>query len=249
MSLLRFAARTVFGKLLPKKFYPVIRGPLKGTKFLLGSLEGRGGGGSVYFNLIEPEQTAAFIKTLKPGNIFFDVGANVGYYTMLGAKLVGNTGSVVAIEPSVRNLSCLYRHIVLNKINNVNILPAACADNVSLTAFSLGINTAMGHIIDEKKGAVNNTYFKVTPVTTITLDAVATTLNCVPDVLKIDVEGAELLVLQGAQQKVLKAKPKIFLSIHSPQLRSQCLTFLQSFNYNIQPLGGSIETSMEFFCS
>jgi len=80
-DLVRASARFVFGKLLPRWAYPVIRGPLKGAKFILGTLSGEGGGATVYFNMSEPEQTSAFVGALKPGQVLFDIGANVGYYT------------------------------------------------------------------------------------------------------------------------------------------------------------------------
>ena len=121
--------RGLFGKVLPRWSYPVLKGPLKGCKFILGTFAGDGGGGKVYFNMIEPEQTTAFIKTLKQGNIVFDVGANVGYYTVLGSKLVGDTGMIISLEPFVRNLAYLHQHVALNKLKNVMILPAACSDN------------------------------------------------------------------------------------------------------------------------
>jgi FkbM family methyltransferase len=60
------------------------------------------------------------VAALRPGNVFFDIGANVGYYSLLGARLVGPRGRVVALEPVVRNVAFLHRHIVLNKAGNVD---------------------------------------------------------------------------------------------------------------------------------
>lgn len=61
-------------------------------------MAGHGGGASVYFNKLEPEQTNAMLQEMKQGQIFFDIGANVGYYSILGSKIVGKTGTVVACE-------------------------------------------------------------------------------------------------------------------------------------------------------
>ena len=91
-----------------------MRGPLKGAKFILGTLSGSGGGASVYFGMTEPEQTSAFVATLKNGQVFFDVGANVGYCTILGSRIVGSRGRVLAFEPAIRNVTYLYRHSILN---------------------------------------------------------------------------------------------------------------------------------------
>src|SRR5258708_797490 len=102
-NLIRSTARIVFGKLMPKLAYPVICGPLQGSRFILGTLAGEGGGSSVYFNLLEPEQTSAFVNTVKNGMVLFDIGANVGYYTILGARLVGSKGKVFSFEPLIKN--------------------------------------------------------------------------------------------------------------------------------------------------
>ncbi len=243
-NLARSAGRVIFGKLLPQMAFPVMKGHLRGAKFILGTLEGEGGGGSVYFDLVEPEQTEIFAKTLNSGDVFFDVGANVGYYTVLGSRIVGEGGQVISFEPLVRNLSHLYRHVTVNKLQNVSIIPLACSDKISLAAFSSGQNTAMGHLTEEK--TPNK---ELTLVSTVTLDAVAERLAIIPKVIKIDVEGAELSVLHGAKDKVLPEKPKIFLSLHSEMLRTECLKYLKQFGYEFQPLGENKQDTMEFLCS
>jgi hypothetical protein len=140
--------RFVSGKLLPKGWaYPIVSGPLRGTRFVLGAAPGEGGGATIYFNLCEPEQSQAFVNTVNRGETVFDIGANVGYYTLLGSRLVGKDGLIVGFEPVVKNLINLYRHISLNKAKNVMIIPAACSDRCSLATFDLGDNCALGHIV------------------------------------------------------------------------------------------------------
>ncbi len=121
-SLIRRAGRLLFGRVLPRVAYPVLSGPLKSSRFILGSMAGHGGGASVYFNKLEPEQTDAMLQEMREGQVFFDIGANVGYYSILASKIVGKTGTVVACEPVVRNLTYLQRHVELNKADNVRIL-------------------------------------------------------------------------------------------------------------------------------
>jgi FkbM family methyltransferase len=249
MKILRSTAEILFGKILPRLPYSVIKGPLKGLKFILGSLSGKGGGGTVYFGLIEPMQTRSFVKTLKNGDILFDVGANVGYYTALGSKIVGSGGEVYSFEPLVRNISYLYRHVEINKLKNVNIIPCACSDSFAIVNFVQENNTAMGHIEDNK---ISDAYdMKITTVLSITLDEVASKLGIKPSVLKIDVEGAELAVLHGAESIISNFKPFIFLSVHSDLLRTECLNYLSKFGYSFEPLQEKleIETAMEFLCT
>ena len=107
-------------------------------------MAGDGGGASIYFNKTEPEQAEAMQRELKPGYVFFDIGANVGYYSILASKLVGPNGSVVALEPAVRNLAFLERHVVLNKASNVRILFFACSSANGTARFSTGPNERDG---------------------------------------------------------------------------------------------------------
>jgi len=247
MKILRSIGEVIAGEILPRLPYSVMKGPLKGFKFILGSLSGKGGGATVYFNLIEPIQTQSFIKAVKKGNVLFDVGANVGYYTVLGSKLVGSEGKVFSFEPLVRNISYLYRHVEINKLENVNIIPCACSDSFAIVNFVQENNTAMGHIEDK---IANSSNIKMTVALSITLDEVATKLNIKPSVLKIDVEGAELSVLHGAEAIISNLKPFIFLSVHSDLLRTECLNYLSKFGYKFEPLQENldIENSMEFLC-
>ena len=226
-SILRRTGRFVFGSLLPRRPYRVVSGPLSGAKFVLGSLSGDGGGASVYFNQMEAEQTERFVRELDPGQVFFDVGANVGYYSILASRIVGPSGRVVAFEPVVRNISYLQRHVEINKAENVRVLPFAVSSANGILSFSTGPNSAMGSIEANGTGDVL--------VSAVSLDYIAGRLDIMPDMLKIDVEGAEMDVFAGAE-KVLASRPKIFLSTHSPELRERCLAHLKSLDYTVEPL-------------
>ncbi len=195
--------------------------------------------------MIENGQTAAFINTLRAGQVLFDVGANVGYYTILGARLVGPRGKVVAVEPVIRNLAYLYRHITLNRASNVSIVSAACSDTVSLSTFSLGQNYAMGYLAD-KHGERNEGKKELFLVPTVTVDAMVQQLGISPDVIKVDVEGAELSVLQGAQTTLREARPRIFLSTHSEALRYACLEYLKESGYIFEVLDQDKSNPSEF---
>ena len=246
-KILRSTALFFFRRILPRKAYPVIRGPLRGKRFILGTLAGDGNGATVYFNMVEPEQTSAFVKTLKRKDVFFDIGANVGYYTILGSRLVGNEGKVFAFEPAARNLSYLFRHTDLNNATNVTIIPAACSDKLSLGVFASGENFAEGHLTEgrSKAGALGHG----TPIPTIRVDDVAERLAISPNVMKIDVEGAEYLVLSGAEKILRGAKPAIFLSTHSDALRLQCMEYLTSLGYAFEVLSPDKENPSEFLAT
>lgn len=242
-------ARVIFGRLLPKLPYPVLRGPLRGLRFILGAAAGEAGGASVHFGLQEVEQCKCLAQILHLGQVFFDVGANVGFYSLLASRLVGSTGHVIAFEPVPRNIAFLHRHIVLNNAENVTILPLACTDRSSVGLFCEGENNALGHLAgltDECE--LTSVPHRVSLVATLSLDEAAETLAVVPDVIKIDVEGAELRVLKGAKNLLGGVRPALLLSVHSAQLREDCLQFLESVGYHSQPLNkNALGFATEFF--
>jgi FkbM family methyltransferase len=244
---LRNIARFFFGVLLPKnRAYPIIRGPLRGTRFILGAAAGEGGGATVYFNMMEPQQTQLFSSVVKTSDTFYDIGANVGYYSLLGSRLVGDSGKVISIEPVIRNLYYLYRHIELNGVTNALLLAMACSDKTSIASFALGRNCALGRLSDVRNTQPSGAHgLAVVPTTTV--DLIAEHTHLMPDVMKIDVEGAELQVLYGAQYVLSQVKPKIFLSIHSSELRTACLQHLSLLNYRIQPLNDGVQEPTEYY--
>jgi len=242
---LRKTARLLAGKFLPRWAYPVLRGPLTGARFILGSLAGEGGGSSVYLNLVEPEKTTTFINNLTNGQVCFDVGANVGYFTILGSRCVGSTGKIIALEPAIKNLAYLYQHVNLNKAHNVTIISAACSDSESLVCFSTGKSCAEGHITSSTSPEAADSE-KVSLVPTVTIDTVARQLGILPALIKVDVEGAELSVLKGAEATLRKVRPKILLEIHSDALLSSCSAFLRELGYKLEPVCPNMDLPADF---
>ncbi len=234
-------------KVMPKIAYPILIGPLKGIKFIHGALAGPSFGASVYINRIEQKQTNEFVKQLKFGNIVFDIGANVGYYTLLASKLIGEKGKVFSFEPVVRNLVFVYDHVRINKLKNVIILPFACSEQSKLEIFSFGPDCAQGHITKNVIASEINSDTH-TFVNTIKVDEFVSKYKILPDIIKMDVEGAELLVLKGAKETLLKCKPKIFLSIHSAELELSCKEYLKDFSYNFILLDEKERPSVEYLC-
>lgn len=230
--------RFVYGKLLPRRPYSVVRGPLRGAKFILGSLSGEGGGASVYFGLMEPEQTARMSAEITAGDVFFDIGANVGYYSILASRSVGEDGLVASFEPLDRNRRFLEQHKRINAAGNIRIFSFAISDRSGTARFHEGSDPAMGGLTVE-----GDREFEVE---TVTLDSAVEKIGRVPTVVKIDVEGAEMAVLAGGDNTLRTARPKIFLSTHSPELRRDCVEKLSSIGYSCEPLIDG--ESDEFFC-
>lgn len=244
----RFASRIIFGHLLPTGLMlPVLRGPLRGARLALGAIPGPSKGASVYAGFMEPFQSRLMVEKVRPKNVFFDIGANIGFYTILGSRLVGPGGTVYAFEPVMRNLALLYRHIKTARCENVNIVPAACSDRLGMARFDFGENAAVGHLLQCTGGDGAPLCHNEALVPTVTVDAIVRTSGLRPDVMKIDVEGAEYNVLLGACRTLTELRPKIFLSTHSTGLRQQCLEYLAAKGYVVTPIEG--EKYESFFCS
>jgi FkbM family methyltransferase len=182
-------------------------------------------GGRIYLNikessmmlarslgLYEPEKTRAIQALLKPGETFVDVGGNKGDFALLAAKIVGDNGNVVCIEPEPTNLNWIRRSIDLNGYKNIKVCNLALSDHDGESLLHLGtksgFHTLLSGAPDRDQGSLKVRVRK--------LDSLLPELDVrAVNVLKIDVEGAELQVLKGAIETI-RANPQIvlFLDIH-----------------------------------
>jgi FkbM family methyltransferase len=138
----------------------------------------------------EVEKRRVFETTIEANSIVFDVGAHVGFYTLLASTLVGPTGKVVAFEPLPGNLQLLRRHLLMNHIDNVTVVDAAVSDRSAVALFEEGSNSSMGRI--SPTGAIH--------VNTVALDDLVCSGKLpIPDYIKMDVEGTEMTALSGAK--------------------------------------------------
>ncbi len=182
----------------------------------------------------ESGQRALFEKMIAQGDVVYDIGANVGFYTLLAALLVGKNGRVIAFEPVPRNLYYLKKHLKMNHITTVNVVEKSVSNKNGSTLFCLGRNSAMGHVFSNWVDTPEDEYITV-PM--ICLDDAIEGCNFpIPDCIKIDIEGAEMYALDGCKNMLKQYHPMIFLSVHSSDLRRECFTFLKSMKYNIDPI-------------
>lgn len=179
------------------------------------------------FESIQVEQ---FKKCLQPGNVVYDVGAHMGYYTLIASQAVGPGGLAVAFEPLPFNFNQLLRHIRLNHCHNVTTMNACVGREPGVAHFTSNLGSGTNHMSGDGDLVVN----------VMSLDALvsAGTLP-LPHCVKIDVEGAELEVLFGAQEIIAKSKPILFVSFHGQALQEQCSELLHSWGYYQQGVAWS----------
>ncbi len=141
-------------------------------------------------------ETPLFAALCEPGMTVVDVGANVGYYTVLASERVGPSGRVVAFEPDPTNYALLVRNVTTNGCRNVVTVQKAVSDRIGSARLFLHPWNWGGHSLQGGEGALQDPIC----VDTTTLDSYFDDGRSRIDMLKIDVEGSEALVLDGAQR-------------------------------------------------
>jgi len=220
-------------RVLPRDIVvPILQGPLRGKKWIVGShLHG------CWLGSYEWEMQKGMAREIKPGTTFYDIGANVGFYSLLASELVGS-GRVYAMEPLAANIAYLRRHLELNRVHNVEVMEMAISDEVGKLAFEPEGTRAMGRIGTGGSALVESS-----------------TLNFLleegriapPDCIKMDIEGAEYRALGAARECFARYRPKLFLALHGREVHENCCRLLSSWRYDYQYMSRESEERAELF--
>lgn len=212
---------------------PILRGKLGGMWWAPAS------GGKivrVFLGSYEREQTKLMSQSIGEGDTFIDVGAHHGYYTLMASRRVGERGRVLAFEPAPGNFAVLSQHLKWNRLDWVEICQSAVGSENGFLKFATGTGTGTGHLSED--GDIE--------VSVVRLDDEVLRRQLTPTHIKIDVEGAELSVLQGATQTLRKFSPILFLSTHGAEVHAECCDYLKSLGYQLAPiLGDDLATTSE----
>lgn len=193
------------------------------TDYLVGSLLARG-------EEYEPVVQQEVRRHLREGDTFLDVGANIGFFSCLGASVVGPRGKVFAFEPNPKNVSLLYQNIALNEFLNVEVLPYALGPTDGFVSFDVTLGTTNGAVVrDPGPGA-----FKVRTIRLDTFDRRPRQAR----LLKIDVEGYESAALSGMAEFLIAARPVVIMEFSPEYSKSslgisgtELLTQVASYGY------------------
>lgn len=186
----------------------------------------------------EPHVAGRLGDLLGPGMTLVDVGASFGYYTVLGARLVGPAGRVVACEPGPQNVSLLLLNVESHQLGNVVVHPVAASDRAgALCYYGSGGNGQVSSFSGDPSELASAELVPARPI-----DELLGAEHRV-DVMKIDVEGAEGRVLAGAQRILARDHPALLLELSPPALEvtSACtgeelLGRLQGLGYRFEVL-------------
>lgn len=158
-----------------------------------------------------------FARVVKKNFIVYDIGAYLGFYSLLSGRLAGLSGRVYAFEPLPRNVERLKFHILLNGMQDtVFCIPKAVADKTGKALYRDLDRDDYARFVDVESREDNHLTKAGTIVETISLDEFVFRENhLAPNLIKIDVEGGELKVLLGAQLLLKECKPVIICELHS----------------------------------
>lgn len=186
----------------------------------------------------DPNEFAFLVEFLRPGMTFVDAGANDGLYSLFASRLVGTQGKVIAIEPSSRELARLTSNIRLNRLANVTIVPVAVSDHRGTVGLRVADFEHAGHNTLGDFSYPETSTEGIEDVAVEPLDDVIERLELEwIDVVKLDVEGAEHLALEGAERSLRVHRPIVLLELFDAALRKQgstgedVLSFLTNLGY------------------
>jgi FkbM family methyltransferase len=191
--------------------------------------------------IYEPAERELFRPN--PGDTVLDVGANIGSYTLMLANLVGKSGKVVAIEPNPKAFRILERNVSVNGTTNVILEPVACSDKSGMLDLHFGdnIGAASGEEGVHKAEVIPN----VARVEMLPLDSLVDRLGLQRvDWVKIDTEGMERRVIDGAAETIRAHHPKLFIEIHKEEHRQYIEALLRGRGYSTKML--SVHTGTLF---
>ncbi len=167
----------------------------------------------------EPGIPELLERFLRPGDCFFDVGAHVGFYSLIAGLQVGTQGRVVAFEPDEQNAGLLEENIQRNNLRQVVIVRAAAWRSPGRVRFFRGAphdarnSTRRGHVVADVSRWSGT---PLVEVDSITLDDYARG-EAKPKLIKVDTEGSEIEVLQGAERLLGEKQSTFVIEVHHPQ--------------------------------
>lgn len=210
----------------------VAAGDLKGYKLLLNLKAEK----SRWLGTYEPELQAALREFLRPGMTVYDVGANIGYVTLMMAHNVGAQGRVFAFEALPANVERAKKNIALNNLSNVTIISAAVLDKTAPVNFYVHRSVGMGKAAGSAGRREQHHQAEIC-VPGLALDEfVYLQGNPAPAAVKMDIEGGEVLALPGMGRILREHHPLMLLELHGPESEKVAWENLTAAGYRLHAM-------------
>lgn len=176
-------------------------------------------------------------ERLRPGMVFYDLGANIGLFTLLASRLVGDPGKVFSFEPDPENAARLRRNVERNGFTNVAVVEKGIWSTSTRLNFLKSSADSPDHGIGKFSATENGAGGTLTECVSLD-DFIRDASVTPPDALKCDVEGAEVEALRGGAKLFKSRHPWIVCEMHSDANRHAAIELLNDFGYAVSALDG-----------
>ncbi|MDO8486308.1 MAG: FkbM family methyltransferase [Candidatus Staskawiczbacteria bacterium] len=184
----------------------------------------------------EPLETALIIKNLKEGDTFLDIGAGIGYYTVLTSKIVGDKGKVIAFDPDPQYFQFIQKNLKENGCNNVILFQKAVLNRTGKTKFYLYDKIGRNRV-EEVNHLLSD--FKVRDSIEVETVRIDDLLNEKIDFIKIDIEGSQYLALEG-MKNLISRNPQVKIITEFPDYKKlEFLNLLNEMGFRIYEINTS----------
>lgn len=177
---------------------------------------------SSFYQVFVENSYPHLLNQMGKGDVVIDAGANIGVFTVMASFLVGDTGTVISVEPDPENIAGLRKNIKLNNLKNVIIVDRALFQESDMT-LNLRSNGTMSSILSENGYNIEHNYNRYS-VKTVTFDDMISGRGINPSILKMDIEGAEKFALKGAA-KTLRSIRCMEAEIHDFECEQALMTY------------------------
>jgi FkbM family methyltransferase len=216
--------------------FRILRGPLKGRRLVLGENDRKA------YLLGGYEKTIAghLGRECRAGTTALDVGANIGYFTLLLSELTGPGGAVFSFEPNPENAAKIRRMVDVNRIRNITVLQLAVSNHSGRMPFMVESTGSMGRLLAEPVGANGCIDVEVAPIDQV----VRMQKIRMVSVIKMDIEGAEAEAIPGMKELLRRDRPVIFCEWHPAKTKSGYREIFSGVGYRCELLDpeSAIET-------
>jgi FkbM family methyltransferase len=198
--------------------------------------------GSIAFGNLESSVQEAMVRHLGRGDVFYDIGANLGFFSLLGAHLVGlRQGHVYAFEAAPDNAEAIRANAQLNAIPNISVIGRAVSSSPGRARLQIVDDQSWSKL--EEYGEHPYTE-RVVEVELVTIDGLVMSGELAPPtVVKIDVEGAEMAVLEGMRETISAHRPAIICELHDTH--REFVAAMAEHGYRLINLEGTIPVEEE----
>jgi len=192
-------------------------------------------GGEYFHGEVEPDVQKVLQEFLRQGMTFYDIGANIGFFSLLAARLAGESGKVISFEADSEIAARLRRHVARNEFSNISVQEMAVWSESRPVPFAradaaISPDRGSGHVDLSAAGG------NIAEVQGVSLDEFVRSAPA-PDFIKCDAEGAEVEIFRGARKLLAEKRPTILCEMHSEENRRQLTELWSSHGFSCQSRG------------